>query len=112
METSTKGLQVFLPVDWPCVALPVVRGWTQVMKTPLPGSRGGTRFLNCLILLFILHAGSHLYAARTNDEFSAVGRAVVALLQSRDADRFARELTPDLEDYRAALSTNLPTTGG
>jgi thiol-disulfide isomerase/thioredoxin len=68
--------------------------------------------MNYLILLFLLPAGSRLYAARTNDEFSAVGKAIVALLQSHDADRFARELTPDLEDYRAALSTNLPATGG
>ena len=67
--------------------------------------------MRCLILLFLLQAGLPLYAARTNDEFSAVGKAVVELLQTRDPDRFAREMTPDLEDYRAALSTNLPATG-
>src|ERR1700690_2287952 len=42
----------------------------------------------------------------TNGDFSAVGGAVVKLLQSRDTARFARELAPSIEDWQAILSTN------
>ena len=42
----------------------------------------------------------------TNGDFSAVGDAVVELLQSRDTARFARELAPSIEDWQAILSTN------
>jgi len=47
----------------------------------------------------------------TNEDFSAVSRAVVELLQSRDTARFASELAPDIGDWKAVLSTNLPATG-
>ncbi|MGA2174736.1 MAG: TlpA disulfide reductase family protein [Verrucomicrobiota bacterium] len=42
------------------------------------------------------------------DEFGAVSRSVVALLRSRDAARFAREITASAEDWEAIASTNLP----
>ena len=47
----------------------------------------------------------------TNEDFSAVSQAVVKLLQSHDTGRFARELAPSIEDFRAILSTNLPAKG-
>jgi thiol-disulfide isomerase/thioredoxin len=39
-------------------------------------------------------------------EFEPVGQAVVELLQSRDAARFAKALSPTVEDYHAVVSTN------
>ena len=42
------------------------------------------------------------------DEFAAVSRAVVALLQTRDPARFANEVTASLEDWQAIVSTNVP----
>ena len=47
-------------------------------------------------------------ARPTNDEFAAVSHSVIALLQSSDAARFAREITPSAEDWRAIAATNLP----
>jgi len=44
-------------------------------------------------------------AGPTNDEFAAVSRSVVALLRSRDAARFAREITASAEDRKAVAST-------
>ena len=45
-------------------------------------------------------------ADATNEDFSAVSKAVIELLQSRDITRFATELTPTVEDWRSVLSTN------
>jgi thiol-disulfide isomerase/thioredoxin len=42
----------------------------------------------------------------TNEAFSAVSKAVVKLLQSRDAAQFAAELSPSVEDWQSILSTN------
>lgn len=47
-------------------------------------------------------------ARPTNDEFAAVSHSVIALLQSSDAARFAREITPSAEDWKAIAATNLP----
>ena len=44
----------------------------------------------------------------TDDEFAAVSHSVIALLQGRDAARFAREITPSAEDWKAIAATNLP----
>ena len=69
-------------------------------------------FLTCLILFLILPQSYGAAPVRgTNEDFSAVSRAVVELLQSRDTARFANELAPAVEDYRAILSTNLPVKG-
>ena len=42
------------------------------------------------------------------DEFAAVSRAVIALLQTRNTARFAGEITASAEDWKAIASTNLP----
>jgi thiol-disulfide isomerase/thioredoxin len=46
----------------------------------------------------------------TNDEFIAVSKAVVQLLQSGDTARFAAEMSPSIADWKSLLSTNLPVT--
>jgi thiol-disulfide isomerase/thioredoxin len=43
-----------------------------------------------------------------DDEFAAVSHSVIALLQSRDTARFAREITASAEDWKAIASSNLP----
>jgi thiol-disulfide isomerase/thioredoxin len=43
----------------------------------------------------------------TNDEFSAIGNAVVALLQTRDATAFARDLSVSSQDWHSLITTNL-----
>jgi thiol-disulfide isomerase/thioredoxin len=65
------------------------------------------------LFLFMLLPQSHaaMPVAGTNEDFSAVSQAMVELLQSHDTARFARELAPTVEDYRAILSTNLPVKG-
>jgi thiol-disulfide isomerase/thioredoxin len=71
-----------------------------------------TGFLACLFVSLLLpSADGAAPIMGTNGDFSAVSRAVIELLQSHDAARFARELAPDLTDYRAILSTNLPARG-
>ena len=45
------------------------------------------------------------------DEFAAVSRSVVALLQRRDTAKFAQEITASAEDWKAVASTNLPDIG-
>ena len=47
----------------------------------------------------------------TNDEFAAVSHSVIALLQSRDTARFAREIVASPEDWKAIACTNLPDIG-
>ena len=46
-----------------------------------------------------------------DDEFAAVSRCVIVLLQSRDTARFAREVTATAEDWKSIASANLPTLG-
>ena len=48
--------------------------------------------------------------AGTNEEFSAVSRAVVELLQSRDTARFATNLSASFEEFQSAL-TNVASQG-
>ena len=45
--------------------------------------------------------------AGTNEDFSAVSKSVVGLLQGRDTARFARELSASIEDWQSILSTNV-----
>ena len=79
----------------------------------------GRRFAGCLTVLFLFLLLSRGNAAPpamqpmygTNEDFSAVSQAVVALLQTRDPARFATALAPKSEDWKAVLSTNLPATG-
>jgi thiol-disulfide isomerase/thioredoxin len=47
----------------------------------------------------------------TNEDFSAVSKAVVELLQSRDTARFATTLLPATEDWQSVLATNEPGKG-
>src|SRR5262245_56405322 len=43
------------------------------------------------------------------DEFTAVGQAVVELLQRRDTAKFASRLVASVDDWKSVLSTNLPS---
>ena len=74
-----------------------------------------TRFACCLTSLFLFMLLPRVTAAApvmgTNEDFSAVSRAVVELLQSRDTARFAAAMSPSLDDWKAVLSTNLPAKG-
>jgi thiol-disulfide isomerase/thioredoxin len=73
------------------------------------------RFTCCLTCLFLSLLLPPTYGAApvmgTNEDFSAVSRAVVELLQNHDTARFADALSPSIEDWKAMVSTNLPATG-
>ena len=62
------------------------------------------------LLLFVLLPRSNgaMPVMGTNEDFSTVSQAVVELLQSHDAARFAAAMSPSIEDWKAMLSTNLP----
>jgi len=47
----------------------------------------------------------------TNQAFTVVGECVVRLLETREAERFANELSPSIQDWRSVQATNLPPTG-
>ena len=74
-----------------------------------------SRFACCLTSLFLFMASPQSNGAMpvmgTNEDFSAVSRAVIELLQNRDAARFAAALSPSPDDWKAMLSSNLPATG-
>ena len=64
-------------------------------------------FLAALFLCVLVSpALAAVSEAGTNEDFSAVSKSVVKLLQSRDTARFAAELTPAIEDWKSILSTN------
>ncbi len=65
------------------------------------------------LFLFLLLPQSHaaMPVAGTNEDFSAVSKAMVGLLQSHDTARFADALSPSLDDWKAVLSTHLPAQG-
>jgi bla regulator protein BlaR1 len=67
--------------------------------------------LTLLTLLAVTIQAAPGNIAGANEDFSAVGKAVVELLQSRDVARFVGQMAPTLEDYRAILSTNVATQG-
>jgi thiol-disulfide isomerase/thioredoxin len=75
----------------------------------------GNRYLCCLTGLFLFLLWPQSCGATpvmgTNEDFSVVSRAVVELLQSRDAARFASAMCPSIEDWTAVRSPNLPATG-
>jgi len=48
----------------------------------------------------------------TKEEFAPVAKAVVELLQNKDAARFASVFAPRIEDYQASLTTNKTINGG
>jgi thiol-disulfide isomerase/thioredoxin len=52
-----------------------------------------------------------LPVAGTNEDFSAVSKSVVELLQSCNTARFAVEMLPTIEDWQSILSTNEPGKG-
>ncbi|MGA2802307.1 MAG: TlpA disulfide reductase family protein [Verrucomicrobiota bacterium] len=80
------------------------------MKTPTSDNFFHRASAVCLVGLFLCVLLPQSRAAEpykaTNGEFSVVGDAVVELLQSHDTARFAKELAPTIEDFRAILSTN------
>jgi len=59
-----------------------------------------------LLCIFVPPATAAGGDTGTNEDLSAVSRAVIELLQSRDIARFATELTPTVEDWQSVLSTN------
>jgi hypothetical protein len=64
-------------------------------------------FLEALLLsILVSSATAAISDAGTNEDFSAVSKSVVKLLQSRDTARFAAELSPAIEDWQSILSTN------
>ena len=74
---------------------------------PLP-SRGAS-FLAMVLLFgpaFLVLAADQ--PAGKNEDFSTIGRAVVELLQTRDAARFAKELSPATADWDSVEVTNTP----
>jgi cytochrome c biogenesis protein CcmG/thiol:disulfide interchange protein DsbE len=58
------------------------------------------------LLLSFVNAVSAATNSPSAQDFSAAGEAVVRLLQSRDAKRFAEEMAPSTQDWRAVKSTN------
>jgi thiol-disulfide isomerase/thioredoxin len=52
-------------------------------------------------------ADNHTEYQPAGDEFDAVGKAVVQLLQSKDAARFATNLAVSAEDWQSLVTTNL-----
>src|ERR1035437_6282693 len=64
-------------------------------------------FLAALLLcVFVPPARAVVTDTGTNEDFSAVSKSVVELLQSRDTARFAAEMSPAVEDWQSDLSTN------
>lgn len=63
-------------------------------------------FLAALFLCVLASPPAAISDGGTNEDFSAVSKSVVQLLQSRDTARFAAELTPAIEDWQSILSTN------
>ena len=65
------------------------------------------RLLAALFLCVLVSpASAAVSGPGTNEDFSAVGKSVVKLLQSRDTARFAAEMSPAIEDWQSILSTN------
>jgi thiol-disulfide isomerase/thioredoxin len=85
------------------------------MQTPGLVGCFPNRFVHFLTGLFLFSLLPQMYGAPpvmgTNEDFSAVSKAVVGLLQSHDPTRFANALSPSIKDWQAIVSTNLPTTG-
>ncbi len=68
-----------------------------------------SRFLAVLflgVLVSPLLAVAAMPEAGSNEDFTAVSKAVVKLLQSRDTARFAAELSPSIEDWQSLLPAN------
>ncbi len=70
------------------------------------------RFLIVLAVAFAL-SGLRVAAAlpAANEDFSAVGKAIVELLQGRDAAGFATAVTPSVADWKSALDAHAPNLG-
>ena len=84
------------------------------MKTSHSQLCGQKQLALCLAGWFLLASWTSAVAADpvmgTNDDFSALSRAVVELLQSRDTARFAAAVSPGIEDWKALRSANKPAT--
>jgi len=80
------------------------------MKTFTSGRFMFTRISHLIAALLLCGRLSSVSAALptagTNEDFSAVSRVVVELLQTRDTGRFATNLSPSLEDWQFMLTTN------
>lgn len=81
------------------------------VKPPL-SIRPSWRSLLFVLLVFLLPKAGSKSAEQTNqpqsDEFDPVGEAVVKLLQSHDAARFATNIAVSAEDWLSVVSSNLP----
>ncbi len=58
--------------------------------------------------VFIAGVSQVAGASATNDDFSTLSKAVVELLQNRDATNFANELGATVDDWKSIISTNSP----
>jgi hypothetical protein len=70
-------------------------------------SRAAHLLAALFLCVLVSPAPAAMPGAGTNEDFSAVSRSVVELLQSRDTARFAAELAPAVEDWQSILSTNV-----
>ncbi len=86
----------------------------------LPGDLGLLWSCGIIILLLALVARQAALADSPGplkrfqpapDEFEAVSRSVVGLLQGKDTAKFANEITASAEDWKAIASTNLVNIG-
>jgi hypothetical protein len=69
-------------------------------------SRAAHLLAALFLCVLVSPAPAAMPVAGTNEDFSAVSKSVVELLQSRDTARFAAELAPAVEDWQSILSTN------
>ena len=87
------------------------------MRTPVSAVR--QKYASCLAILLLFLATPQIRAAGlpggaeqqyqpAPDEFSGLGTAVMELLRSGDAARFATNLTATPGDWKSIISTNLP----
>ena len=69
------------------------------------------RWFSALLVILPLVSGfAREEVVSTNDEFTAVGRATIQLLQSGDAEAFAAAVTASIEDWQSLASTNAAAT--
>ncbi len=80
--------------------------YNRAMKTSNCRFRG----LGLLMCISVFIAGLSCAAAApaTNDDFSALSKAVVELLQNHDATNFANEMAATVDDWKSIISTNSP----
>jgi thiol-disulfide isomerase/thioredoxin len=69
-----------------------------------------TRWLLQVFILILATFGSGAATATTNLDFNLLGEQVLRLLDDRDVNRFANEITPSIQDWRSVRPTNIAVT--